>query len=173
MAPPLSRCRGNQGACSAGGLSPIPLTPIRAGLSRGGGRWLCKLDAPRPVLWCPLRVRVVSAAPCRACGCSGLRRAGGVTPRGVWYAPRLPGGSAIAGGVAGAPVVLPLGQCDPSRSLSRTNVVNRLTVTAHQTAAFDRCVSSHHSILRLSLVSEVLCRYCSRPSHTRPAAQIS
>ena len=131
MAPPLSRCRGNQGACSAGGLSPIPLNPYTPGLSRGGGRWLCKLDAPRPVLWCPLRVRVLSAAPCRACPVLG-------SPGGrVWSTPRRGPGSAIAGRAVGRRglVVLPLGQCDPSRSLSRTNVVNRLTVTAHQTAA--------------------------------------
>ena len=59
--------------------------------------------------------------------------------------PRAPG-SAIAGGVAGAPVVLPLGQCDPSRSLSRTNVVNRLTVTAHQTAALVLTTRSFASV---------------------------
>ena len=139
LAPPLSRCRGNQGACSAGGLSPIPLNPYTPGLSRGGGRWLCKLDAPRPVLWCPLRVRVLSAAPCRACGCSGLP--GGVSGL-------RPGGARARRSPVGRRglVVLPLGQCDPSRSLSRTNVVNRLTVTAHQTAALVLTTRSFASV---------------------------
>ena len=65
------------------------------------------------------------------------------------YAPARRGpGSAIAGRAVGRRglVVLPLGQCDPSRSLSRTNVVNRLTVTAHQTAALVLTTRSFASV---------------------------
>ena len=125
------------------GPEPYTPKPLYARAQQGGRPMVmqARCTPSGPVVSAPCPGFVGGSMSCL----SGARVSRGAC---LVYAPAGPGLGRIAGRAVGRRglVVLPLGQCDPSRSLSRTNVVNRLTVTAHQTAALVLTTRSFASV---------------------------